>query len=66
MEDELGEAVRRLMLPQCKRMKGLELAHDYTGHVGVRAMRKMLNTRFSWPGLGKDVCEYVQSCDRCL
>ena len=22
--------------------------------------------RFTWPGMGKDVLEYVQSCDACL
>ncbi len=29
-------------------------------------MRDKLNRLFTWPGLAKDVCNYIRSCDVCL
>ncbi len=44
----------------------LQLAHDHCSHTGVRGMRKLLNTKFTWPGLHSDIVKYVKSCDVCL
>ncbi len=33
--------------------------------MGVKKVKRLLNARFTWPGMGKDVCEFVQSCDQC-
>ncbi len=41
-------------------------AHDKCSHVGVRGMGKLLNAKFTWPGMSKDVIQYVKSCDVCL
>ena len=57
--DDTGQRVPRLVLPGGRRKKALRLAHENSGHVGVRGMRKLLNGRFSWPGMGKDVLDYV-------
>ncbi len=56
---------KRLVLPKSRRAKVLELAHDRTGHVGIKKMRALINSRFVWPGIGKDVTNFVQSCDMC-
>ncbi len=64
--DASGDERRRLVLPVNRRAEVLRLAHDNNGHVGVKAMRVLLNRRFSWPGLGKDVVKYVSECEVCL
>ncbi len=66
MIDDAGNLLNRLVLPVGRRKRVLSLAHDFTGHVGVCRSRQLLNSRFTWPGMGKDVLEYVQSCDACL
>ncbi len=42
------------------------LDHDKTGHLGARKTGELLNSRFTWPGIGRDVLRHVQSCDTCL
>ncbi len=42
------------------------LAHDKTADVGIRGMRKLLSSRFIWPGIYSDIMKYVKSCDSCL
>ncbi len=55
--DDTGQQVPRLVMLGSRRKKALRLAHENSGHVGVRGMRKLLNGRFSWPGMGKDVVD---------
>ncbi len=38
------------------------LAHESMGHAGVRSMKRCLNSRFNWPGVGKYMVDYVKSC----
>ncbi len=44
----------------------MSLAHDKSSHLGSKKVRDLINTRFTWPGLGVDVNEYVKSCETCL
>ncbi len=50
------------MLPESRRSKALKLAHEFSRHSSVRGMKKILNGRFNWPGIGKDISDYVKSC----
>ncbi len=50
---------KKLVVPQSKRKKLIEIAHDKSGHVGSRKTRETLNSRFTWPGLGKDVLTFT-------
>ncbi len=34
--------------------------------MGSKKTRELLNSRFTWPGLGRNVQLYTQSCDLCL
>ncbi len=63
--DDGDSEKKRLVLPKSRRAKVLELAHDRTGHVGIKKMRALINSRFVWPGIGKDVTNFVQSCNMC-
>ena len=63
VQDEDDRIWIRIVLPKCRRRKILELAHDKTAHVGVK---KIINSRFVWPGLGTDVVDFVRTCDVCI
>ena len=43
------------------------MAHDMpmAGHVGVERTLQRIRKRFWWPGVAKDVKNYVQSCPEC-
>lgn len=65
LEDE--EDNQRLLVPQAQRKLLLQIAHDdqlYGGHLGVRKTQKKLKS-YWWPGMTKDVAEYVQTCETC-
>ena len=59
------EVYHALVLPKQKRLKVLESAHDGMSHMGARRVKALLAQRFAWPGLGKQVIDYVKSCDLC-
>ncbi len=44
----------------------LNLAHAKNGHVGAKTMRKLINHRFTWPGLCVDVVKHTRECSDCL
>ncbi len=64
--DDGGIENVRIVLPVSKRAKALTLAHDNTAHIGVRGMRRVLGSRFVWPGIHGDIVRFVKSCDVCL
>lgn len=37
-----------------------------SGHAGIRRMINNIRKRYFWPGLEKDVTEFVNRCDKCL
>ncbi len=64
--DDNGDTLKRLVLPVCRRQKIFNLVHDKSGHIGVKGMRKLLNRRSTWPGMGCDIVRYTRSCEECL
>ncbi len=61
-----GDVLLRLVLPVSRRDKILRLAHDKNGHVGVKAMRRLVNRKFTWPGMSVDIVKYARECPECL
>lgn len=55
----------QLVVERDKRMRMLNNAHDSLGHKGVYATQHLLEKRFWWPELYKDVEWYVASCIPC-
>ena len=54
-----------LVLPEKHRKTVMEVAHDGLQHMGARRVKALLGQRFSWPGLGQEVIQYVKSCEIC-
>ena len=57
--------VNRIVLPKNRRQSVLRLAHDDTGHLSAKKVRRILHPRFTWPGVIRDVIEYCRSCPVC-
>ena len=62
-----SEELVQVILPKSRRGQVLELAHDVpmAGHKGQERTLQRICGRFWWPGLKKDVKQYVRSCPEC-
>ncbi len=40
--------------------------HDLAGHQGQARTIHLARQWFFWSGMGKDVCEYIKCCQRCI
>lgn len=54
----------RVILPYTLREKALNSAHQ--GHTGAASMKKILRTYFWWPGMAKQVENFVKGCETCF
>ncbi len=66
MIGDCGEECTKIVLPQSDRNRVLKMADDNCGHLDARKVRGKLNRLFTWPGMAKDIGNYVESCDVCL
>ncbi|GFO17964.1 hypothetical protein PoB_004446900 [Plakobranchus ocellatus] len=59
--------IDQIVLPKSMRQEVLQACHDspIAGHLGINATKKRVCSRFSWPGIIRDVNKYVKSCDVC-
>ena len=66
-KDELGDELRRILVPKGRRKKVLELAHTHplAGHFGGKKTFAKLSGRFLWPRMWVEVKEFVRSCSGC-
>ena len=55
----------RVCVPKTERQRILHEFHDKASHPGVIHLYDMLQIKFWWPGLLKDVYKYVQKCTQC-
>ena len=65
--DPGGGPPRRLFVPVGVRSRVLLWGHasKLFGHPGVHRTREFLSRRFWWPGMGKDIREFVAACTVC-
>lgn len=60
-----GRTQHRLYVSPGKRMWILAASHDNLGHKGMFATKAILERRFWWPYMDKDVDWFVKSCQVC-
>ena len=61
-----GRKIRQLVLPSSHVPVVLEALHDEMGHPGRDRTNSLIRDRFYWPGMTKDIDDWIQHCDRCL
>ena len=49
------------------KQEAIRLNHDLlsSGHQGIERTKARIKEKFFWHGMGKDITEYVVSCDVC-
>ena len=63
--DQKGELVRQLVLPSVLKSQLLEAVHDRMGHQGRDRTVQLAWYRCYWPGMHREVDDYVKNCTRC-
>ena len=58
--------VFQLVLPQQFRRIALKGCHDRVGHLGRDRSIELLRERFYWPGMYRDLVQYINTCGRCI
>lgn len=61
-----GEKAYRIVLPGSLRAEALRGLHDDMGHPGRDRTLALAQERFWWPGMTKDVEDWVGRCPRCI
>ena len=56
----------QLLLPKGYQEIAMKGLHDDMGHLGREKTLGLVQDRFYWPGMYKDVADRIQSCGRCL
>lgn len=64
-ENFVGDPVIQIVLPSKFRKSVLRLAHDESGHWGVKKTYDRVLRHFFWPRLKKDVAAYIKTCHTC-
>ena len=66
-KDDVDDYVKRVMVPSGRRAQVLQLAHSglVSGHYGIKKTLAKIKIHFLWPGLFKDVKDYVKQCEGC-
>ena len=54
-----------IVLPAEYRFEVMNAAHDGAGHFGNKKTLDQLVMKFNWPGMRRDLEQYVQSCPAC-
>jgi hypothetical protein len=60
-----GQDVCQLVLPKSLREIALRGVHNDVGHFGYESSLDLARCRFYWPGMAKDVEEWVRTCESC-
>ena len=58
--DVASEEIQVIVVPQCKRLNIIRLAHDKLGHLGYNKVIKIIMRNFVWPKLASDVKKYCE------
>ena len=65
VSDHESEHISLLVLPESRRKRVLELAHEKLGHMGARRVKSLIRQKFAWPGMGQEIIKYCRSCLHC-
>ncbi|KAL3199705.1 hypothetical protein MRX96_043840 [Rhipicephalus microplus] len=58
---EGGRVRQRVIIPAAIRSSVMIVSHDSNGHLGVEKTRDLIQRKYWWPSMRKDIREYVDS-----
>ena len=61
-----GEVKKQLTVPTSNKRMIIEKLHDKMGHQGRDRTLTLLQDRFYWYGMTRDVDNWISKCDRCI
>ena len=63
----IGTADGKILVPKTLRSKILQRFHDspYAGHLGTRKTIARIKRRYLWPGMSKEIKNYIRKCEIC-
>ncbi|XP_039542155.1 uncharacterized protein LOC120489424 isoform X2 [Pimephales promelas] len=61
----VGDPVFQVVVPTKFQQMMIEIAHDQSGHQGVRKTYDRLLRYFFWPRLKRDISAYIKTCKTC-
>ncbi|GFY06785.1 transposable element Tcb2 transposase [Trichonephila clavipes] len=63
----LGESIRQLIIPKCRRTEVLRLAHNsvFSSHMGPKKTLERIKYSLFWEGLRSNVKKFCESCKEC-
>jgi hypothetical protein len=56
----------QIVLPKKLRETALQGCHNHVGHLGRDKTLSIVQERYFWPRMAKDVSDYVSHCSRCI
>ena len=54
-----------IAMPQLYQQEILYNAHDKSGHQGIAKVLQRIQERHTWPGIKRDIAEYIKHCYTC-
>ena len=57
--------IETIVVPRCRRLNLIHLAHDKTGHLGHRKVVSIIKRNFVWPLMNSEIKRYCDSCEHC-
>lgn len=60
-----GEELLQLLLPEYLQEEILRQLHQSHGHQGIERTSELVRQRCYWPGMGRNIKECCQKCERC-
>ena len=62
---QTGETVLQFVVPQAYRNAALDGCHREAAHQGQSRSLSLMQERFSWPGMARDLRNRIRKCGRC-
>ena len=57
--------INQFVLPKTHKWRATSALHDDYRHLGMKKTLGLLQEGFFWPKMIEDVCNYIQTCERC-
>ena len=61
-----GKQVNQFVMPTKFRKRTVMICHEDYGHLGMDRVLVLIQERYFWPKMSKDIRTFIRQCDRCV